>query len=119
MHPLLNKIADLQSVPIPPFDLNGKTSDWYWFENNGVVTESESTIILNANGSNGAIVYHMYDGDLSKASHIHLSETFDRHPHLVVVNANMAANFLFDDLGWMEYALTSIKVNGIIQEGYR
>lgn len=119
MHPLLKKISELSQVPIPPFDLNGLPSDWYWFDNNGLLTESDSTIVVNATNSNGAIVYHMYNGDLSTDSHIRLSETFDRHPHLVVVSEAMYNKLGMNEDNWLQYCLTSVKVNNILQIGYR
>lgn len=45
MHHLLKMISSLDLVPTQTFDMNGEPSEWFWFENNGVVTESEDCII--------------------------------------------------------------------------
>lgn len=113
----LKIIISSSSVPIPPFDLDGEQSDWYWFRNNGTLTESKNDIVINSSDSNGAIVYTMWNGDLSNGSHKKLSETFSRHPHIVAINEGMYdKNHWRND--WMKYCLTSIKVNNIIQKGY-
>lgn len=119
MHPLLKSISELKQVPIPPFEMNGTASDWYWFDNNGILTESDNAIVVNADNANGAIVYHVYDGNLSKDSHVRLSEIFDRHPHLVVVNEDMFNRCGMKDNNWLQYCLTSVKVNEILQRGYK
>lgn len=122
MHPILQKIASMEQVPIPAFINNGVRYDnTHWFGNNGLLTESESTIAVNAKGSGGAIVYHIYDGDLSFAAEDVLGATLSLHPHMVAVNPNMsdkwAPYFDADPLlqNVLHNCLSSVKVNDELQ----